>query len=66
MSQCFQSSRIAGRCGNCSALAKLVHCPRHLKVIACELCCPVCSSRKEANEAMQVIESKGRGRHLNG
>jgi hypothetical protein len=57
--KCFVSGRIAGTCGNCRASASMVHCPRHLKLIACEHCCPICNA-KRAEEAMQSIETKER------
>ena len=40
---CFQSGRIAGRCRSCGTLAKQVHCPKRIKSVFCEACCPVCS-----------------------
>jgi hypothetical protein len=46
MSQaCFVSARIAGRCSTCKTVAKLVHCPRRLKTLHCEACCPICSQQ---------------------
>ena len=46
MSQtCFTSTRIAGRCRSCGTLARQVHCPKRLKSLHCERCCPCCAPR---------------------
>jgi hypothetical protein len=46
---CYVSLRMAGRCCTCKTSAKEVHCPKKLKSLHCERCCPICS---------QVIENK--------
>jgi hypothetical protein len=43
MTACFTSARIAGKCSSCKAASVMVHCPKKLKGIFCESCCPVCS-----------------------
>jgi hypothetical protein len=40
---CFQSGRIAGTCRSCETQANFVHCPKRLKTLHCEKCCPLCS-----------------------
>jgi hypothetical protein len=50
MSQaCFTSARILGTCRQCRTAAREVHCPKRLKSLHCEACCPVCSPQVASN-----------------
>jgi hypothetical protein len=50
--ECFT---IADRCSKCMKLAKEVHCPRQLKTLHCEHCCPCCAP-KSAESATRKEE----------
>jgi hypothetical protein len=54
---CFQSARIAGRCSACKTLAKFVHCPKQLKGIFCEVCCPQCAPPKKTIAKEQLVNA---------
>jgi hypothetical protein len=44
MTACFVSSRILGTCRHCGTAAREVHCPKRLKSLHCEACCPICQA----------------------
>lgn len=58
--ECFVSSRIAGRCCTCGARATLVHCPKTVKSLHCEFCCPICTLSEGDKGSQGGLKTPGR------